>query len=487
MTAVANRGPVSPRSSSRCVTIRAINDCTLSHQELGYATVSVSKKVVPSPDATDSVPDMSVLRPTSPKLATTRRTDNNRPWYPYYAGFSQEFVRDCLSPEHRSSRESRVLDPWNGSGTTTAACHRTGITAVGYDLNPAMVVVAKARLLGPEVASSLKPLARELLGDLHALEVTADEPLSQWFDPSSAALVRRLERRIQIVLAGAEDDAVEMPRHTSAVSSLAAFYYLALFRSVRHLVRPFLSSNPTWLRVPTDPKNRLSLSSRTFHRRFITEVTTMLTGLAQRSQQGVEEKPVTIAEGDARRLPLPDDAINLVVSSPPYLTRIDYAVATRPELAILGYGAGQGMARLRQELTGGVRIRNTTPSASKNWGDLCTALLAAVEAHPSKASSGYYLKQFLQYFSDMFYSLGEIQRVLASGGRSILVVQDSLYKDLHINLPSIVLQMGEAKGLKPFRTHRYPVSRSFRHLNARARTYRRDWMPTEVVIEFDAP
>ena len=429
---------------------------------------------------------MRMRKPRSPKLAATRRTDGSRPWYPYYAGFSQEFVRDCLKSEHLSSSDSRVLDPWNGSGTTTAACHRTRISAVGYDLNPAMVIVAKARLLGSEVASSIKPLAKELLGNLHAVEVRDNEPLSQWFEPRSAALVRRLERRIQIALVGEEDDPTVMPRQTSAVSSLAAFYYLALFRSVRHLVRPFLSSNPTWLRVPKDPKDRLSLSSRTLHRRFTTEVTTMLAGLVQKSDQGVEETPVTIAEGDARRLPLPDDSIDLIVSSPPYLTRIDYAVATRPELAILGYGAGQRMARLRQELTGGVRIRNTTPSASKNWGAICARLLAAVEAHPSKASSGYYLKQFLQYFSDMFDSLGEIHRVLASEGRSILVVQDSLYKDLHIDLPSVVLQMGEAKGLKCFQTHRYQMRRSFRHLNARARKHRTDWTPTEVAIVFDA-
>ena len=336
-----------------------------------------------------------------------------------------------------------MLDPWNGSGTTTAACHTTGVPAVGYDLNPAMVIVAKARLLGSEVASSLKPLADELLVDLRALEPTDNEPLSQWFEPRSAALVRRLERRIRIVLAGPEDDPAVMPRPTSAVSSLAAFYYLALFRSIRYLVKPFFSSNPTWLRVPTDPRDRLSLTHRTLHHTFTTEVATMLAGLTQRSKQGVDETPVIIAEGDARKLPLPGDSIDLVVSSPPYLTRIDYAVATRSELAILGYGPGHGMPRLRQELTGGVRIRNTTPSPTKDWGSVCTRLLAAVQVHPSKASSGYYLKQFLQYFSDIFDSLGEIQRVLTSGGRCVLVVQDSLYKDLPINLPSVILQMGK--------------------------------------------
>ncbi|WP_410712175.1 DNA methyltransferase [Bradyrhizobium sp. BEA-2-5] len=39
-----------------------------------------------------------------------------------------------------------VLDPWNGSGTTTSVANGAGLTAVGIDINPAMAVVAKARL-----------------------------------------------------------------------------------------------------------------------------------------------------------------------------------------------------------------------------------------------------------------------------------------------------------------------------------------------------
>jgi len=64
-------------------------------------------------------------------------------WFQYYAGFSGGFARELI----RSSglpRRSTVMDPWNGSGTSTAAAALEGHRALGFDINPAMVVVAKA-------------------------------------------------------------------------------------------------------------------------------------------------------------------------------------------------------------------------------------------------------------------------------------------------------------------------------------------------------
>ena len=37
-----------------------------------------------------------------------------------------------------------ILDPWNGSGTTTYAASQLGYTSRGLDLNPVMNIVARA-------------------------------------------------------------------------------------------------------------------------------------------------------------------------------------------------------------------------------------------------------------------------------------------------------------------------------------------------------
>lgn len=90
-------------------------------------------------------------------LSTPKRSGNSAggkaSWYTYYAGFSPWFVRDVLGVLDLS-KNSVICDPWNGAGTTTQVAHDLGYSVFGYDLNPAMVTVAKARLLGPHTEPS---------------------------------------------------------------------------------------------------------------------------------------------------------------------------------------------------------------------------------------------------------------------------------------------------------------------------------------------
>lgn len=70
-------------------------------------------------------------------------------WYPYYAGFSAEFA-DAVLGRFCRSKAPQILDTWNGSGTTTAVSAGRGTQSFGFDLNPVMAIVARARLLSKE-------------------------------------------------------------------------------------------------------------------------------------------------------------------------------------------------------------------------------------------------------------------------------------------------------------------------------------------------
>ena len=55
-----------------------------------------------------------------------------------------------------------VLDPWNGSGTTTQVAMQKGIQAYGYDINPVMVTVANAKALSNITYEALIDLANTI-------------------------------------------------------------------------------------------------------------------------------------------------------------------------------------------------------------------------------------------------------------------------------------------------------------------------------------
>jgi DNA modification methylase len=76
----------------------------------------------------------------------TSRNEGVESWYPYYAGFSDRFARLILESVDLPPRAT-VIDPRNGSGTTTHVADQLGHTALGFDLNPIAALVARAHLI----------------------------------------------------------------------------------------------------------------------------------------------------------------------------------------------------------------------------------------------------------------------------------------------------------------------------------------------------
>lgn len=382
-----------------------------------------------------------------------------------------------------------ILDPWNGSGTTTQVAEEMGIHAIGLDINPAMVVIAKARCLQPSVSESLPSLCHDILVKSLSLShdsASPDEPLEAWFATTSASCIRSIERAIQMTLVdyrqyrplGFEDSLANL-------STLAAFFYTAMFRTLRILLTPFRASNPTWVKIPKQAEDRLTTKVDVIREIFADQATAMCTVLRkpQLTQAGTAPEPLLdIASSEA--IPLPDHSIHAMVGSPPYCTRIDYAISTRPELALLGFTPGNGLRELRGRMIGTPTISAQTPEPQPDWGGICLTFLDAVENHASKASRSYYRKSYLQYFHSIYRSLKEIDRVLIAGGYCILVVQDSYYKDLHNDLPAIFGEMGMTVGWEPDKRSDFAIARTMAGVNHHVAKYRSRATAVESVLTF---
>jgi hypothetical protein len=408
----------------------------------------------------------------SPKVGPTSEPVDS--WYRYYAGYSSPFVDYTLST--LAPRAKSILDPWNGTGTTTVLAAGRRIRARGYDINPALVVVARARLLDTGVMGSISALTEDIVQ--HARPVRRlDDPLCFWFSPMAAAHLRGLQMSAHRLLVDSADSASAPLHSVRSMSTLAAFFYVALFRTVRILISPTAGTNPTWWKEPAaDAKLRPTRRG----------IVTVFTGAATELGRGLHGSrldlavDVTIDIGDSRALPLPDNVVDAVISSPPYCTRIDYAVATRPELSVLGF-AGDRIRDLRATMVGTPTMTHETVDPD-NWGVTATKFLDAVAGHRSRASASYYLKYYQQYYAGMWASLHELRRVTRPGAPCVLVVQDTFYKDLLNDTPGILLEMAEAAGFAERTRHDFAVPRTKAGMNPKARQYRSSSAATESVI-----
>jgi SAM-dependent methyltransferase len=422
-----------------------------------------------------------ILAPESPKRSSSQGFRNSS-LYNFYASFSPAFVHDVIKILSLEPGEL-VVDPWNGSGTTTEIAYRSKLLSCGFDINPMTLPVSRARLLSAADVSALEQQANDILS-LSLLQnptrVSRDS-LNTWFNQPTVERLRSYQRAIHETCKVATPmDAVDL---VESLSPSASFFYTAMFRVLKILLAPFTSTNPTWVKYPAQPSARLKVRDSEIRKHFLSEVTKMLAVLKDQPEPNDGILAPIMLVANSNNLPLSSGACDAVIGSPPYCTRIDYAVATSPELAMLGLDKA-GVDSLRRTMMGAPVITKQFLCASPDWGTTCNNFLTAVEKHSSVASGTYYLRNLRQYFGSLHLSLKEIDRVLKADGHAVLVVQDSYYKDIHNDLPLIVEEIGTLLGWSKFARWDYPCTVTKGSINGKRARYRNSASAVESVLIF---
>jgi hypothetical protein len=437
----------------------------------------------------DSMRVISVIR--SPKRRVLG-AESRANWFRYYAGFSVGFVEDIIS--HLDLADGAILlDPWLGAGTTAEVATGKGFQLRGFDLNPAMLLVARARTVPTSVADQIPILTKRISRSYERRMKNGapsgrreNEPLEQWLQPASAAAFRVLEQSLEASILKREPSSVApLWRRAGQAQPLVALFYVALFGSLRHFISEFQTSNPTWIKVSSGGE-RIQLSSDRILRRFCEEIESLLRAikLETKVMPSVGVRASVIKQASSLQLPICSGSVDAAVSSPPYCTRIDYVRATLPELAVIGYPNGDVMRVLREQMIGTPTINKSQNNNGVTLGPICSRFLSAVEGHSSKASSTYYLKYYRQYFASVVTSLAEIDRVLKKSGQCVLVVQDSYYKEIQNDLPRIFIEMATQLGWTLKEEKPFHVNQTLAGVNPGVKPYRTTFHATEWALCF---
>jgi hypothetical protein len=116
--------------------------------------------------------------------------------------------------------------------------------SIGFDLNPVMVIIVKARLLPASAADSVEPLGSKIVEQAKKIFIAANptDPLTIWFGKTTAGVFRSLEISIRNHLMGPfthSEGHVNLDR----LSSLGATNFVALFSVCREMAAKFRSTS----------------------------------------------------------------------------------------------------------------------------------------------------------------------------------------------------------------------------------------------------
>ncbi|CAK2030792.1 putative site-specific DNA-methyltransferase (cytosine-N(4)-specific) [Vibrio crassostreae] len=395
---------------------------------------------------------------------------NVHSWHPYYAGYSECFVNSVLSIESENlTQKSIILDPWVGSGTTGVVCQKKGLNCIGVDINSSMAIFSASKS-----SKILAKLKSESASTLNRIFSRAKKNRTH-YDTShlNEIMSRSFSLKMTRLLVAIED---ELYTDSVRVEPFIAFFKSVLLVSNRQLMGYKSGSNPTWFKK-TSPTQCLPFT--TIEQVYRQNFYSMLSDLDEIF--ALQTSDFSVYESSSISMPVSDDSVDLVITSPPYLTRIDYAVSTQVELLLLG-GAKRYRA-IRENTIGTTTIFSQRNYGDNSWGELCNDVISAINSHPSYSSQNYYIKNKIQYFDSSYQSLIELYRVLKTEANAYLVIQNSYYKEIPIPLPEIYMQMAKLIGFSEAVCERRDVLKTtMAHINAKSKRYEKNKIYYEDVI-----
>ncbi|GGY64578.1 hypothetical protein GCM10011613_05440 [Cellvibrio zantedeschiae] len=397
-------------------------------------------------------------------------------WYNYYAGYSHTFTKNVIESSGLRA-DGVIFDPWNGAGTTTLMASVAGYSSIGLDLNPVMKIIASAKQATKSDVIALQKQLSKLTSKIKYKQ-NENDALSVWFKSDAIANIRTIE---SFILNQAKYFSTESK--VDSLTILQCLMYTALFNCIRELLKNFIPSNPTWIKRPKSEAEKISVAWSSIKNRYKNIVSDMVLGV-DASNHTWSSGLAQLVTGTSLNIPLPDNSVDMVLTSPPYCTRIDYGVATLPELALLAEDGIGEVEQIRRSLMGTTTVPREIDSHLNFFGDTCDYFLKNVYGHASKASTTYYYKNLYQYFVSLKKSISEISRVIKKDAKFICVVQDSYYKDIHCNLPRIIEDMSLMYGLFGLEKIEFESKKNMGNLNVKSKVYRKNNTAFETVLIF---
>ncbi len=388
--------------------------------------------------------------PPNPKGRNSQsREPSFLPRFP--ANFSLEFS-DWVLGEFAGD-DTVVLDPFCGSATTLVSANSRGLRCVGLELNPVWVIYGRARMV--TMAARLEQDVTRLLKKLSSRSGILSEPdLAELFSGI-------LE--------------VKNPHNLGATELVAA----AVLMHARKKYRPRYGMNHSWPRIDGGLRVALDVSG--------------MSAVLIRALKHADWMRLCYPSGPGTDLWLADareterfvEDASMILTSPPYLSRLDYVRSSLPELEYLKQlGVIDDVQKLRAVQIGSVIVRGRLVKEGHSLPGECETILEKVEKHPSKGSRSYYVKFIRNYLRSMYEALKSITVASREDARLVLVAQESWYKDFLLPTTTLLAQMLESEGWWRESEWRFKVGSTLGLLNPYFRNWRKDSKLRESVMLF---
>jgi len=376
-----------------------------------------------------------------------------------------------------------VLDPMAGSGTSLVEARLRGRHAIGYDIDPLARLIAQVKsrqIHDIQIEPPYDDIVRKVVKDLAALRARkktaalrarATPPSflnsDYWFDPKVAAALALLSYHI---------GRTGMTAHARNFFWVAFSSLILAKTSVANARDIIHSRHHHWEHERTPDVLA----------RFAARVRLMRRQMADFRTRCREAEPSTTTArlGDARSLRVRSETIDLVFTSPPYATALDYPRAHFLAVAWMRQALGVNLSDYHARAPGyigssrGHTGTGFTVSPQLAGFDRASAILTQMAQHSAAQA-----RHLQRYFADMHQVFGQIARVLKPKRRAVIVVCPSHIRKVPVPTHEVFAELARTQHLKLEEELRRTISIRRRILPYMQETFGQR-METEYVLIF---
>lgn len=334
-----------------------------------------------------------------------------------------------------------VCDPFGGCGTTLVEAKLAGRQSIGFDLNPLATLITRAKIVAipPDKLRSRYTL---LCGDIEAGLGTQEQTIPSdslnydrllyWFGKTNLEQLILLRDRIW----------------SEANMDIRRFFLCGLshiLKKCSYWLGSSIKPQKDYTKVPEPPTevfrrhaSRMVIKNEEYYQ------------VLQR-ERFLSIKSI-VGRADARHLPLRDESVDLIVTSPPYGVSYDYP--SIHQLSLYLYGYSTLLPSSKALFIGSVSNRGNRYHACLVSNEKTREIVNALAPLDRKLSQA-----IGDYFTHMRLAYREFYRVLRKGRRACIVLGDTVLRGIHIPTVEIALEQLEGTSFNTEQIIERPISR----------------------------
>jgi DNA modification methylase len=344
-----------------------------------------------------------------------------------------------------------------GSGTTVVEASLAGRRGVGTDIDPLALLVSQVKTTALDASRvakagkrvleqariALEKMPSEIEAQLEGRNTRTRQFIDYWFAEETQIELQALIDAIQRIRNQRVRAFLKLTFSSTIITKASVSFAFDLAHTRPHRAKIVYSESGQVLLgadCVDDPTEREKLLTKTLKSPLKAFDNKLRQNVRSLRQAGLDSSQSSVASGDAQHLPLADNSVDLIVTSPPYAANaIDYMRAHKFSLVWMGYPIGL-LGDRRKEYIGGEAIARVDYEDLPEQAKHMVETIAEVDE-----KKGHVLHR---YYSEATRFLREMKRVLKPGKAAIVVVGDSTMRGKNTQTGYCIADIGRHIGFE---------------------------------------